>query len=58
MIPDSLRRVIAQNAAPRGDITTIWRDGTVIRESHRGEVKQLPSIPALPDQDDDNPFPP
>ena len=59
MIPASLRRVLDnQKAAPVGDVTTIWRDGTIITERQGKPLQQIPNIPALPDLDDDNPFPP
>jgi hypothetical protein len=61
MIPASLRRVIdQQNAGPRGDLTTIWRDGRVIREPAFGPMRDLMPIDGLPCSfpgTADNPFP-
>lgn len=54
-IPESLRRILdkqkpqaaAPRPEPRGDITTIWRDGEVWRESPNGKIRQLNPIPPL-----------
>jgi hypothetical protein len=60
MIPASLRRVLEPRLAGAGvEITTIWRDGSVLREV-KGRVVELESIPALPHSfpaTSDDPFP-
>ena len=58
MIPDSLRRVLdKKNATPKGDVVTIWRDGTVLKERANGKIEQMESHDPIPEQPDDNPFP-
>lgn len=36
---------------PPGDITTIWRDGTVVRQTHHGRTIALQPVAPLPESD-------
>jgi hypothetical protein len=52
VLPESLRRVLAAQqskqpvakAEPPAEITTIWRDGDVWRQTRDGKIRQLPSV--------------
>lgn len=55
VLPESLRRVLVaqkpQQAVARQDapaeVTTIWRDGEVWRQTRDGRVRQLASVEAI-----------
>lgn len=54
-LPESLRRILdkqkpqaaAPKPEPRGDITTIWRDGEIWKLGTDGKLRQLKPIPPL-----------
>lgn len=56
-LPESLRRVLAAQKPqqpitrpePPAEVTTIWRDGEVWRQTRDGKLRQLPSITPIPE---------